>query len=58
MGCAHDYHKILGHIHHIGNIRVTEVLNILEKAQIAGAEHSSWSPAWGILSGLLLAFRD
>ncbi|KAF6288531.1 LY6/PLAUR domain containing 4 [Rhinolophus ferrumequinum] len=57
MGCARDDYRMLAHVHHIGNIRVTEVLNVLEKAQIAGAGPSSWGPAWGILSGLLLAFR-
>ncbi|KAM5297885.1 ly6/PLAUR domain-containing protein 4 isoform 1-T1 [Glossophaga mutica] len=58
MGCAREQHKILADFHHIGTIRVTEALNILEKAQIAGAEPSSWGPAWGLLTGLLLAFRD
>ncbi|XP_045746351.1 ly6/PLAUR domain-containing protein 4 isoform X1 [Mirounga angustirostris] len=58
LGCARGYQKLLADYHHIGNIRVTEVLNILEKAQSAGAELSSRSPAWRILSGLLLAFRD
>ncbi|XP_045642418.1 ly6/PLAUR domain-containing protein 4 isoform X2 [Ursus americanus] len=58
LGCARGHHKLLADYRHIGNIRVTEVLNILEKAQIAGAEPSSRSPAWSILSGLLLAFRD
>lgn len=36
---------------------MSEVLNIVDKAQIAGAEPSSRGPAWGILLGLLLAFR-
>ncbi|KAF0878894.1 LYPD4 protein, partial [Crocuta crocuta] len=58
MGCARGHQKLLADFHHIGTIRVTEVLNVLERAQIAGAEPSSQSPAWGILSGLLLAFRD
>lgn len=58
MGCARGHHKLLADFHHIGSIRVTEVLNVLEKAQIAGVEPSSRGPAWGILSGLLLAFRD
>ncbi|XP_059239411.1 ly6/PLAUR domain-containing protein 4 isoform X1 [Mustela nigripes] len=58
LGCARGHHKLLENYHHIGNIRVTEVLNILRKAQIAGAEPSSWNPAWSLLSGLLLAFRD
>ncbi|XP_015985380.2 ly6/PLAUR domain-containing protein 4 [Rousettus aegyptiacus] len=57
MGCARDHHKILAHAHHIGYIRVTEILNILERAQIAGAKPSKCA-AWGILSGLLLAFRN
>uniref|UniRef100_A0A673UEK5 LY6/PLAUR domain containing 4 n=1 Tax=Suricata suricatta TaxID=37032 RepID=A0A673UEK5_SURSU len=59
MGCARGHQKLLADFHHIGNIRVTEVLNIIERAQIAGAEPSGRSPAWGILSGLLLlVFRD
>ncbi|XP_066227931.1 ly6/PLAUR domain-containing protein 4 isoform X1 [Saccopteryx leptura] len=58
MGCARGHHKILANFHQIGTIRVTEVLNVLEKAQIAAAEPSSRVPAWGILSGLLLAFKD
>ena len=58
LGCARGHHKLLSDFHHIGNIRVTEVLNILEKAQVASAERSSHSPAWSILSSFLLAFRD
>ncbi|NP_001182280.1 ly6/PLAUR domain-containing protein 4 isoform X1 [Sus scrofa] len=58
MGCAREQAKILAHFHHIGSIRVTEVINILEKAQLAGAEPSSRSSAGGILLGFLLAFRD
>nr|KAF6407422.1 LY6/PLAUR domain containing 4 [Molossus molossus] len=58
MGCTRGHHKLFTDFHYIGTMRVTEVLNVLEKAQIAGAEPSSWDPAWGILSGLLLAFRD
>lgn len=57
MGCAREQHKILADFHRIGTIRVTEALNTLEKAQLAGAEPSSPGPAWGILAGLLLAFR-
>lgn len=37
---------------------MTEVLNIVQKAQMAGAEPSIRGPDWAILSGLLLAFRD
>ncbi|XP_058901125.1 ly6/PLAUR domain-containing protein 4 isoform X2 [Kogia breviceps] len=58
MGCAREYTHIFAHFHHIGSIRVTEVINILEKAQFAGAEPSGRRPAWGILLGLLFAFRD
>ncbi|XP_007102229.1 ly6/PLAUR domain-containing protein 4 isoform X1 [Physeter macrocephalus] len=58
MGCAREYTHILAHFHHIGSIRVTEVINIVEKAQFAGAEPSGRRPAWGILLGLLFAFRD
>ncbi|XP_059988045.1 ly6/PLAUR domain-containing protein 4 [Lagenorhynchus albirostris] len=58
MGCARENTDILSHFHHIGSIRVTEAINILEKAQFAGAEPSSGRPAWGILLGLLFAFRD
>ncbi|XP_054435479.1 ly6/PLAUR domain-containing protein 4 [Pteronotus mesoamericanus] len=57
MGCAREQHKILADFHRIGTIRVTEILNVLEKAQIAGAEPSSRGPTWGILAGLLLALR-
>ncbi|XP_029069390.1 ly6/PLAUR domain-containing protein 4 isoform X2 [Monodon monoceros] len=58
MGCAREYTDILSHFHHIGSIRVTEAINILEKAQFAGAEPSSGRPAWGTLLGLLFALRD
>ncbi|XP_059941070.1 ly6/PLAUR domain-containing protein 4 isoform X1 [Mesoplodon densirostris] len=58
MGCAREYTDILAHFHHIGSIRVTEAINILEKAQFAGAEPSRRRPAWGVLLGLLFAFRD
>ncbi|XP_004440165.1 PREDICTED: ly6/PLAUR domain-containing protein 4 [Ceratotherium simum simum] len=58
MGCAREQAKLLAHFYQIGSISVTEVLNIVEKAQIAGAEPSSQGPAWGILLGLLLAFRN
>ncbi|EPQ18705.1 Ly6/PLAUR domain-containing protein 4 [Myotis brandtii] len=58
MGCAREYRKLLADFRYIGTIRVTEALNVLQKAQVAGAEPSSRGPAWGILSGLLLAFRD
>ncbi|CAK6437125.1 unnamed protein product [Pipistrellus nathusii] len=58
MGCAREYSKLLADFQYIGTIRVTEALNILQKSQVAGAESSSRGPAWGILSGLLLAFRD
>lgn len=56
-GCAREHWKVLAEFRHIGSIRVTEVLNVLEKAETAGAELSSQRPAWGILFGLLLAFR-
>uniref|UniRef100_A0A8C8ZZE4 LY6/PLAUR domain containing 4 n=1 Tax=Prolemur simus TaxID=1328070 RepID=A0A8C8ZZE4_PROSS len=58
MGCAREHHQLLADFQHIGSIRVSEVLNILEKSQIAGAGPSRQRPAWGILLGLLLAFRD
>ncbi|XP_046538128.1 ly6/PLAUR domain-containing protein 4 [Equus quagga] len=57
MGCAREHAKLLENFNQIGSISVSEVLNIVEKAQIAGAEPSSRGPAWGILLGLLLAFR-
>lgn len=57
MGCAREHRKVLADFRHIGSIRVTEVLNVLEKAQAAGAELSSRHPALGILLGLLLALR-
>ncbi|KAK2502175.1 hypothetical protein MC885_020907 [Smutsia gigantea] len=46
VGCAREYRKLLAEFHHIGSIRVTEVLSVLEKAQIAGAELSSQRPPW------------
>ncbi|XP_006142047.1 ly6/PLAUR domain-containing protein 4 isoform X2 [Tupaia chinensis] len=58
MGCARGYQKLLEDFQYIGSIRVTEVLNILEKSQIVGAGLSSRGPAWGILLGFLLAFRN
>ncbi|XP_053460858.1 ly6/PLAUR domain-containing protein 4 [Nycticebus coucang] len=58
MGCAREHHQLLADFQHIGSIRVTEVLNILEKSQIISAASSRQCPAWGILLGLLLAFRD
>ncbi|XP_007941146.1 ly6/PLAUR domain-containing protein 4 [Orycteropus afer afer] len=58
MGCTRDYQKLLADFWTVGSIRVTEVRNVLEKAQTAGAEASSRGPAWGILLGLLLTFRD
>ncbi|KAM6223668.1 ly6/PLAUR domain-containing protein 4 [Rhynchocyon petersi] len=58
MGCAHSYQRLLADFRTIGSIRVTEVRNILERAQISGAQVSSWGPACGVLLGLLLAFGD
>ncbi|KAM9633171.1 ly6/PLAUR domain-containing protein 4 [Trichechus inunguis] len=58
MGCARDYQRLLADFRTIGSIRVTEVRNILEKAQIVSGGPSSRSPAYGVLLGLLLAFRD
>ncbi|XP_075849231.1 ly6/PLAUR domain-containing protein 4 isoform X2 [Microcebus murinus] len=58
MGCAREHHQLLEDFQRIGSIRVSEVLNVLEKSQIAGAGTSRQHPAWGILLGLLLAFGD
>ncbi|XP_054319362.2 ly6/PLAUR domain-containing protein 4 isoform X2 [Pongo pygmaeus] len=58
MGCAHEHNQLLADFHHIGSIKVTEVLNILEKSQIVGAASSRQDPAWGVFLGFLFAFRD
>ncbi|XP_023085203.1 ly6/PLAUR domain-containing protein 4 isoform X1 [Piliocolobus tephrosceles] len=58
MGCAREHNRLLADFHHIGSIKVTEVLNILEKSQIVDAASSRQGPAWGVLLGLLFAFRD
>ncbi|XP_006900982.1 PREDICTED: ly6/PLAUR domain-containing protein 4 [Elephantulus edwardii] len=57
MGCARSHQRLLANFRTIGSIRATEVRNILEKAQLSGAQPSSWGPAHSILLGLLLAFR-
>lgn len=56
MGCAREHTSVLAHFHHIGSIRVTEVINIIEKALFTGAGTPCRSP-WGILLGLLFAFK-
>ncbi|KAF4011080.1 hypothetical protein G4228_002510 [Cervus hanglu yarkandensis] len=56
MGCAREHTSVLAHFHHIGSIRVTEVINIIEKALFTGAGTPCWSP-WGILLGLMFAFK-
>ncbi|XP_058282557.1 ly6/PLAUR domain-containing protein 4 isoform X2 [Hylobates moloch] len=58
MGCAREHNQLLADFHHIGSIKVTEVLNILEKSQIVDAVSSRQGPAWGVFLGLLFAFRD
>ncbi|KAL4832093.1 hypothetical protein H8958_019570 [Nasalis larvatus] len=58
MGCAREHNQLLADFHHIGSIKVTEVLNILEKSQIVGAASSRQGPASGVFLGLLFAFRD
>ncbi|XP_075392634.1 ly6/PLAUR domain-containing protein 4 [Tenrec ecaudatus] len=58
MGCARDYQSLLSDYRTIGSIRVTEVQNILDRAQLSGTEASCRGPAYGILLGLLLTFRD
>ncbi|PNJ19162.1 ly6/PLAUR domain-containing protein 4 isoform X2 [Pongo abelii] len=58
MGCAREHNQLLADFHHIGSIKVTEVLNILEKSQIVGAASSRQDPAWGVFLGFLFAFRD
>ncbi|XP_060042470.1 ly6/PLAUR domain-containing protein 4 isoform X2 [Erinaceus europaeus] len=57
MGCAYEQNKILTKFQNIGTIKVTEVINILEKTQISGSEPSTPGPAWGILLSFLFAFR-
>ncbi|XP_046311414.1 ly6/PLAUR domain-containing protein 4 [Marmota monax] len=57
LGCARKYQNLLSDFHHIGSIKVTEVLNIIQKSQTVGAGPSSQDPSWGILLGLLLVFR-
>ncbi|XP_061244457.1 ly6/PLAUR domain-containing protein 4 isoform X2 [Bos javanicus] len=57
MGCAREHTSVLAHFHHIGSIRVTEVINIVEKALFTGAGTPCRSPSWGILLGLLFAFK-
>ncbi|KAG8507031.1 Ly6/PLAUR domain-containing protein 4 [Galemys pyrenaicus] len=57
MGCASEQNKILTEFQNIGSMRVTEIINVLEKAQNAGAQPSGWRPVWAILLGLLLTFR-
>ncbi|XP_020022498.1 ly6/PLAUR domain-containing protein 4 isoform X2 [Castor canadensis] len=58
MGCAREHQKLLGNFQHIGSIQVNEVLNIIDKSQVVGAGSISQCSSWGILSGLLLAFRN
>uniref|UniRef100_A0AC11EUT0 LY6/PLAUR domain containing 4 n=1 Tax=Ovis aries TaxID=9940 RepID=A0AC11EUT0_SHEEP len=57
MGCARELSSVLAHFHHIGSIRVTEVVNVIEKALFSGAGTPCQSPSWGILLGLLFAFK-
>ncbi|XP_059732908.1 ly6/PLAUR domain-containing protein 4 isoform X4 [Bos taurus] len=57
MGCAREHTSVFAHFHHIGSIRVTEVINIVEKALFTGAGTPCRSPSWGILLGLLFAFK-
>ncbi|XP_055268011.1 ly6/PLAUR domain-containing protein 4 isoform X2 [Moschus berezovskii] len=57
MGCAREHTSVLAHFHHIGSIRVTEVINIIEKALFTGAGTPCRSPSWGLLLGLLFAFK-
>ncbi|XP_006871452.1 PREDICTED: ly6/PLAUR domain-containing protein 4 [Chrysochloris asiatica] len=58
MGCTHYHQRLLVDFRTVGSIRVTEVRNVLERAQIVSAESSRPGPACGLLLGLLLAFRD
>ncbi|KFO33625.1 Ly6/PLAUR domain-containing protein 4 [Fukomys damarensis] len=58
LGCASDSARLLANFQHIGSIRVTEVLNVLERSQVTGAGPSSRGSSWGILSALLLVFRS
>ncbi|XP_051018536.1 ly6/PLAUR domain-containing protein 4 [Acomys russatus] len=58
MGCARESQKLLADFQHIGSIRVTEVINVLEKSESVGAGHCSRGPLWSILLCPLLIFRD
>ncbi|XP_021519868.1 ly6/PLAUR domain-containing protein 4 [Meriones unguiculatus] len=58
MGCARDSGKILADFQRIGSIKVTEVVNIIEKSQVAGAGHCIRGPSWSVLMCPLFIFRD
>uniref|UniRef100_H0UX32 LY6/PLAUR domain containing 4 n=1 Tax=Cavia porcellus TaxID=10141 RepID=H0UX32_CAVPO len=57
MGCTNAYRSFLAKFHHIGSIRVTEELNIVEKSWLIGAGHSSLGSFWSVLLGFLLIFK-
>ncbi|XP_040590524.1 ly6/PLAUR domain-containing protein 4 isoform X2 [Mesocricetus auratus] len=57
MGCVRESHKLLADFQHIGSIRVTEVVNVLDKSEAVGAGHCSQGPPWIILLCTLLIFR-
>ncbi|XP_058530323.1 ly6/PLAUR domain-containing protein 4 isoform X1 [Ochotona princeps] len=56
-GCAQSRQHLLGEFHHIGSIRVTEGLNIMDRSQVAGARPAPRGPAWSVLFGFLLACK-
>ncbi|XP_021075538.1 ly6/PLAUR domain-containing protein 4 [Mus pahari] len=59
MGCARDSHKLLADFQHIGSIRVSEVINVLDKSEAVSAGHcSGGSTSWSALFCLLRLFRD
>uniref|UniRef100_A0A8C6MT10 Ly6/Plaur domain containing 4 n=1 Tax=Mus spicilegus TaxID=10103 RepID=A0A8C6MT10_MUSSI len=58
MGCARDSHKLLADFQHIGSIRVTEVINVLDKSEAVSAGHCSRGTSWSVLLCLLILLRD
>lgn len=58
MGCARDSGKILADFQRIGSIKVTEMVNVIEKSQTAGAGHCTPGPSWSILICPLFIFRN
>ncbi|CAH7383708.1 ly6/PLAUR domain-containing protein 4 [Phodopus roborovskii] len=57
MGCVRESHKLLANFQHIGSIRVTEAINILDKSEAVDAGHCSQGPPWTILLCPLFIIR-